>query len=82
MTTARSVIYLYIDILIMSAPWTGFEVSKKKKGSRNFSSVVSVQEAGWWSPEMLGWPWKKISQPTWTQRWKENKGNVVLECQS
>lgn len=70
-----------IRILIMSALWTGLEISKKKKGFRDFSSMVSVQEAGWWPNDMAGWHWEKVSQSTRPQRWAEAKGNVVMEWQ-
>lgn len=65
----------------MSALWTGLEVSKKKKGFRDISSVVSVQETGWWPNDMAGWHWEKVSQSTRPQRWAEAKGNVVLRWQ-
>lgn len=70
-----------IHILIMSALWTGLESSKKKKGFRDFSSMVSVQEAGWWPNDMAGWHWEKVSQHARPQRWAEAKGNVVLGWQ-
>lgn len=59
--------------------YAGFEISKKEKGSGDYSSMVSVQEAGWQPVAVVGWHWEKVSQSARTQRCPEDEGNILLE---